>query len=75
VDRRTFLKTLGRSTVGLSGVLLGGSAFEYALQGQELIQKREFDKAVQVLSRAAGMDPSSDWIFGLPGSLPWRMQC
>ena len=73
MDRRTFLKTLGHGAVGLSGVLvapgvlMGSSAFEYALKGQELIQKREFSGAVQVLSKAARMDPSSDWTYGLLG--------
>ncbi len=73
MDRRTFLKTMGRGAVCLSGLLaapgrsMGSSAFEYALKGQELIQKREFAGAVEVLTRAVRMDPSSDWAFGLLG--------
>ncbi len=67
------MTTLGKGALGLSGMLLmpdgllGGSAFEYALKGQALIQKREFAGAVQVLTRAVKLDPSSDWAFGLLG--------
>jgi len=73
MDRRAFLASLGKGALGLSGVLLapgvslGGSAFEYALKGQELIQKNEFAGAVEVLTRAVRLDPSSDWAFGLLG--------
>ncbi len=73
MDRRAFLKTLGKGAMGLSGVLLapgvlrGSSAFEYALKGQAFIQKREFASAVEVLTRAVKLDPSSDWAFGLLG--------
>ncbi len=73
MDRRAFLRTLGKGAMGFSGVLLvpggllGGSAFENALKGQALLQKREFAEAVEVLSRAVKLDPSSDWAFGLLG--------
>ncbi|MCP3952035.1 MAG: tetratricopeptide repeat protein [Desulfobacterales bacterium] len=73
MKRRAFLTTLGKSALGLSGVLLvpgvllGGSAFEYALKGQALIQKREFAGAAEALTRAVKLDPSSDWAFGLLG--------
>jgi len=73
MDRRAFLASLGKGALGLSGVLLapgasfGGSAFEYALKGQELIQKKDFTGAARVLTRAVRLDPSSDWAFGLLG--------
>jgi N-acetylmuramoyl-L-alanine amidase len=73
MDRRAFLKNLGKGALALSGVMLapgvvlGDRAFEYALKGQELIQKGEFAGAVAVLTRAVKLDPSSDWAFGLLG--------
>ena len=73
MDRRAFLAVLGKGAVGLSGVLvaprvlIGGSAFEFSLKGQELIRKREYAGAVRVLSEAVRMDPSSDWAYGLLG--------
>jgi len=73
MDRRDFLKTMGQGALGLSGLLLvptslsAGSAFEYALKGQELIQKKDYPRAVAVLSRAIKLDPASDWAYGLLG--------
>lgn len=43
------------------------SAFDLALQGQELIQKKSFREAAVVLERAVSLDASSDWAFGLLG--------
>lgn len=73
MDRRDFLRILSKGAMGMAGVVLapgvlwGSSAFEYALQGQALIQKKEFAGAVEVLTRAVELDPSSDWAFGLLG--------
>lgn len=66
-----FLRTLGKGALGMAGVvrapgvLRGSSAFDYALKGQALIQKREFAGAVEAASRAVERDPLSDWAFGL----------
>jgi len=73
MDRRDFLKTMGQGALGLSSLLLvptllpAGSAFEYALKGQALIQKKDYARAVAVLSRAVKLDPASDWAYGLLG--------
>ncbi len=73
MDRRAFLTQMGKGALGLSGALLvpgllsGSSALEYALKGQALIENREYAAAVEVLTRAVRIDPSSDWAFGLLG--------
>jgi N-acetylmuramoyl-L-alanine amidase len=42
-------------------------AFDFALEGQNLIQKKQFSQAIIVLKEAIRLDPSSDWAFGLLG--------
>lgn len=76
MHRRHFLKTIGKGllTTATYGTGLiyalpawAKSAFEYALEGQELIQNKNFEKAVNVLKKAAQADPENDWIHGLLG--------
>jgi len=43
------------------------SAFDLALEGQNLIQKKDFPKAIKALQEAVRIDPESDWAFGLLG--------
>jgi len=43
------------------------SAFDYALEGQDLIQMQNFAKAVETLKKAVAQDPGSDWAHGLLG--------
>lgn len=53
--------------LGLSIPGLAETAFDYALRGQELIQKKDFRGAVAVLEKATRVDPGSDWAHGLLG--------
>jgi len=71
--RRSFLKLLGQGFLVSSGLLafsLPGwaqSAFDYALEGQNLIQKKRYAQALEVLKKAVSLDPKSDWAYGLLG--------
>jgi len=71
--RRTFIKLLSQSAFISYGLLacpvLGWSksAFDLALEGQDLIQKKNFSKAIKALQEAVRIDPKSDWAFGLLG--------
>jgi N-acetylmuramoyl-L-alanine amidase len=71
--RRSFLKLLGKCAVISSGILAlpplswAKQALDYALEGQELIQKKHFSRAVDMLNRSVRLDPDSDWAHGLLG--------
>jgi len=71
--RRSFLKLLGQGVIVSCGLLtfpgagFAKGAFDYALEGQDLIQKKRFADAVPVLNEAVRIDPSSNWAFGLLG--------
>jgi N-acetylmuramoyl-L-alanine amidase len=71
--RRTFIKLLSQSAFVSYGLLAcpvlawSKSAFDLALEGQDLIQKKDFPKAIKALQEAVRMDPESDWAFGLLG--------
>ncbi|MBF0227285.1 MAG: N-acetylmuramoyl-L-alanine amidase [Desulfobacterales bacterium] len=73
MQRRTFLKLIGKSAIISGGAFLvpsfarSESAFDYSLIGQDFIQKKQFDKAIEVLQKAVKIDPQSDWAFGLLG--------
>jgi N-acetylmuramoyl-L-alanine amidase len=73
IDRRTFLKQFGRGAAAfgilscLPGFVRAEDGFTLALKGQDLIQKKAYDRAVAVLREAVAIDPASDWAFGLLG--------
>ncbi|MBW2170737.1 MAG: tetratricopeptide repeat protein, partial [Deltaproteobacteria bacterium] len=74
MDRRNFLKWMGKGFVGASGIFLcpsgvawGKSGFDYALEGQNLIAAKRFAEAKDVLKEAVRLDPKSDWAQGLLG--------
>jgi len=73
MDRRLFIKLLSQSAFVSYGLMacpvLGWSksAFDLALEGQNLIQQKNFSKAVDVLKKAVSIDPKSDWAYGLLG--------
>ena len=73
MHRRYFLKLLGKSALLSSSLLFhpfsgwSKSAFDYALEGQELIRKKNFVKAVDLLKKSVSIDPDSDWAYGLLG--------
>ena len=73
MERRSFLKLLGQGLFVSCGFLTCSSlawardAFGLALEGQDLIQKKNFAQAVIVLNKAVDLDPDSDWAFGLLG--------
>lgn len=74
MDRRHFLRWIGKGILGTSGFWLcsrgeawGKSAFEYALEGQNLIAAKRFAEARDVLKEAVRLDPQSDWAHGLLG--------
>ena len=73
MDRRLFLGLLGKgllvsSTIGVFPSFVWGKAsFDYALEGQDLIQRGDYNGALKVLKEAVRLDPDSDWAFGLLG--------
>ena len=73
MDRRLFLNLLGKgalvsSALGIFPSLVWGkTSFDYALEGQNLIQRGDYDGALKVLKEAVSLDPESDWAFGLLG--------
>jgi len=73
MHRRSFLQLFGKgllvSTAAgiVPSVVWGKSAFDYALEGQNLIQTGDYRKAVEVLKKAVELDPQSDWTYGLLG--------
>lgn len=73
MHRRSFLKLLGHSAFVSYGLLAcpylvcAETAFDYALKGQNLIQQKNFSKAVDALKKAVSLDPGSDWAYGLLG--------
>lgn len=74
MDRRHFLRWIGKGILGTSGFWLcargvawGKSAFEYALEGQNLIAAKRLAEARDVLKEAVRLDPKSDWAHGLLG--------
>jgi N-acetylmuramoyl-L-alanine amidase len=73
MDRRLFLNLLGKgllvsSTLGISPPLVWGkTSFDYALEGQNLIQRGDYNNALKALKEAVRLDPDSDWAFGLLG--------
>ncbi|MBE9547339.1 MAG: N-acetylmuramoyl-L-alanine amidase [Proteobacteria bacterium] len=73
MDRRSFLNLLGKGLLASSTISLfpslvwGKTSFDYALEGQNLIQGGSYEKAVKALKEAVRLDPESDWAFGLLG--------
>ncbi|MFH1675170.1 MAG: N-acetylmuramoyl-L-alanine amidase [Pseudomonadota bacterium] len=73
IDRRVFLNLLARGVLAGSGIWLCPSlalcktAFDYALEGQDLIASKSYEKAVNVLQEAIRIDSKSDWAYGLLG--------
>lgn len=71
--RRSFLKLLGHSALLSYGLMAcprrvwAKSAFDYALEGQDLIQMKKYAAAVEALKVAVKKDPGSDWAHGLLG--------
>jgi N-acetylmuramoyl-L-alanine amidase len=64
---------LGQGAIVSCGILnfpylgFAKSAFDYALEGQDLIQKNKLSDAVVALKESVRIDPSSDWAYGLLG--------
>ena len=73
MQRRSFLKRLGQGVIvsyGLFNFPFAGfakSGFDYALEGQDLIQRKRFFDAVAALKESVRIDPTSDWAYGLLG--------
>lgn len=73
MKRRSFLKILGQGVIASCGLFtfaplgFAKSAFDYALEGQDLIQKNRLSDAVVALKESVRIDPSSDWTYGLLG--------
>ncbi|MBW2175315.1 MAG: N-acetylmuramoyl-L-alanine amidase [Deltaproteobacteria bacterium] len=74
MDRRHFLKWVGKGIFCTSGFWLGAgsvawgkSSFDYAIEGQNLITAKRFAEARDVLMEAVRLDPKSDWAQGLLG--------
>lgn len=71
--RRHFLQLMGQGALVSYGLLFQSSlgwaksAFDYALEGQDLIQKNQFARAVKTLEKAVNMEPDNDWAYGLLG--------
>ncbi|NCC24868.1 MAG: tetratricopeptide repeat protein [Deltaproteobacteria bacterium] len=74
--RRTFLaaSALGMVATAVPGLVWAeAGAFDLALEGQDLLTKGEYVKAVEVLTRAAQADAESDWIWGLLGRAQFQL--
>ena len=74
MDRRHFLRWISKGILGTSGFWLctrgiawAKSAFDYALEGPNLIAAKRFAEARDVLKEAVRLDPKSDWAYGLLG--------
>lgn len=74
MDRRHFLRWIGKGILSTSGFWLctsrdawGKSAFDFALEGQNLIAAKRFAEARDALKEAVRLDPESDWAHGLLG--------
>lgn len=74
LSRRQFLGTGIRGVAAMAvgamlpvGSAAAANAFDLALKGQDLIQKKSFAEAATVLEQAVALDPSSDWAQGLLG--------
>ena len=74
LSRRQFLGAglRGAAAVALGSMVpiapaLAANAFDLALQGQDLIQRKSYREAVAVLEQAVFLDATSDWAFGLLG--------
>ncbi len=71
MQRRQFLRLLGSGVFASWNCLVFPSSlwaensFGYALQGQELIQKKRYREAIEVLKKAIEADPKNDWAVGL----------
>jgi len=79
MNRRTFLKLLSRGTLLSYGVVAlpplscARDAMDYALEGQNLIQREAFSEAAIQLEKAAALDPNNDWVRGLLGRAYHKM--
>jgi N-acetylmuramoyl-L-alanine amidase len=73
MQRRLFLKLCGQSLFWAGSIWMrptmawSQTAFDYALQGQTLIQTKQFSQAVAALKKAVTLDPQNDWAYGLLG--------
>jgi len=73
MNRRSFIYFVTRSLAVscLSGLVpisvWSKTAFDFALEGQNLIQRGKYAEAVAVLTKAAKLNPESDWTYGLLG--------
>ena len=73
MNRRSFISLMTRSLTAacLSGFVpvsvWGRAAFDFALEGQDFIQAGKYAEAVDVLTQAVKLNPSSDWAYGLLG--------
>ena len=74
MDRRHFLRWIGKGILSTTGFWLctsrdawGTSAFDFALEGQNLIAAKRFAEARNALKEAVRLDPESDWAHGLLG--------
>jgi len=73
MDRRAFFHFSCRSLLYATVLCLsprslwGATAIECAFEGQNCIQRGEYDKAVISLQEAVRLDPGNDWAYGLLG--------
>ncbi len=69
--RRHFLQTgsltLGTALFAPTVLLAQESAFDLALEGQELLSSKHYDKAIAVLRKAVALDDANEWAWGLLG--------
>jgi N-acetylmuramoyl-L-alanine amidase len=71
VTRRQFLRTgsvaLGTTLVAPGALLAGESAFDLALEGQDLLASKQYEQAITILGRAVSLDDANEWAWGLLG--------
>jgi N-acetylmuramoyl-L-alanine amidase len=71
VTRRHFLRagslTLGTALCAPGLLLAQESAFDLALEGQDLLASKQYGLAVEALRKAVALDDSNEWAWGLLG--------
>jgi len=79
MDRMTRRKFLTAGGLGLGAALLvpevllaGESAFDLALEGQDLLAAKEYARAIEVLHKAVSLDVGNEWAWGLLGRAAYQ---
>ena len=76
MTRRKFLTAggvgLGAALLAPGVLLAGDSAFDLALEGQDLLAGKEYARAISVLHKAVSLDAGNEWAWGLLGRAAYQ---